>query len=156
MAKRPYQRLPGRSGSFLGTSTLWEAEDHLLLVRSVIVTETYRRFFFRDIQAIVVCRTKAGLVMDFILALTAAAFGAGAVFVFFAEPSAGVILGVVAAALLMGLTVNLVRGPTCRCVIRTAVQAQPVPSLNRLRATRKILGRLRPKIEAAQTQASTP
>jgi len=49
------------------------------------------------------------------------------------------------------LIINLVRGPTCRCEIRTLVQTERLP-LSRIRATRKFLERVRPLITSAQGQ----
>jgi len=57
-----------------------------------------------------------------------------------------------AGALGLILLANALSGPTCRCSIRTAVQTDDLPSLNRLRRTRKVLARLRPLIAAAQGQ----
>ena len=52
MAQFPYKRLPGRRAGLFSVNTLWMADDHLLSVHSHRVTEQYRRFYFRDIQAI--------------------------------------------------------------------------------------------------------
>src|SRR5271157_5492261 len=51
--KPQYSRLPGRSGIFVRGS-LWMSADHLLSVRRNPFSESYRRFYFGDIQAIVV------------------------------------------------------------------------------------------------------
>ena len=59
--RRPYRRLPGRQRRLTGSSTLWTASDHLLLVNTGLAQETYRRFHFRDIQTIVVRRTNVFL-----------------------------------------------------------------------------------------------
>src|SRR5437016_13358775 len=54
MARRnfPYRRLPGKQRGWIRKSSLWEGEDHLLLVRGTRFAEDYRRFYYRDIQAI--------------------------------------------------------------------------------------------------------
>src|SRR5260370_609573 len=39
----------------------WQGRDHLLMVASSGFTESYQRFFFRDVQAVVVRRTSAGI-----------------------------------------------------------------------------------------------
>jgi hypothetical protein len=46
--------------------------------------------------------------------------------------------------------VNWLRGPTCICHLKTAVQTENLPSLNRVKNIQKILGMLKPKIEKAQ------
>ena len=50
----------------------------------------------------------------------------------------------------MPWVVNLIKGPTCNCYLRTAVQIKELPSLSRLKRARKVLARLRPLITAAQ------
>lgn len=156
MANRPYQRLPGRSGWMFASATLWEAEDHLLLAQSYGVTETYRRFFFRDIQAMVVCQTRTGLITGIILGLVGAAFGAGAALAYASEPAAGLVLGVVAVGFFLGIAINAFFGPTCRCTLHTAVQTQALPSVNRMRHARKILDLVRVKVAAAQPEPAAP
>ncbi len=47
--------------------------------------------------------------------------------------------------------VNLLRGPTCVCQIRTAVQTERLPTLKRLRTARKVIARLKPMIEQTQS-----
>jgi hypothetical protein len=135
------------------TGTLWEADDHLLLVQSHGYTEAYRRFFYRDIQAIVICRTKSGMVASLVFGLLAAALGVSAAFV---AADAAIPLWFFAGAFLFIALVSLLRGPTCRCTLRTAVQTQELPSLHHLRTARKTLRRIQPKIEAAQMEIPTP
>ena len=57
---------------------------------------------------------------------------------------------VITLILAIPLLMNNLLGPTCVCRLRTAVQTEELPSLCRLRQTRKILNRLRPLIAAAQ------
>jgi hypothetical protein len=148
MAERMYKRLPGRSYGIASISSLWEADDHLLFVQSYRVSETYKRFFHRDIHAMIVCRTRTGMEITFILGLIAAALGLGALLF----PSDAVTYTVATFAVLFALfaLINFLRGPTCRCTLQTTVQIQTLPSLGRLRNARKVLLRLQPKIEAAQ------
>jgi hypothetical protein len=123
--------------------------DHLLLVESSGFSETYRRFFYRDIQAVVICRTAKGLFTALVFGLLAAAFGAGALL---AGGDAAIPLGVFSGAFLLIALILLVQGPTCRCTLRTAVQTQELPSLHHLRTARKVLRRIRPLVEAAQPE----
>jgi hypothetical protein len=48
------------------------------------------------------------------------------------------------------LIVNLVRGPSCLCRIRTAVQEEEIPALANVRKALAVLQRIRPRIEEAQ------
>lgn len=153
MAHRPYKRLPGRSNGLLNSSTLWEADDHLLLVESHRVTESYKRFFYRDIQAVVICQTKGGLVISIVLGVFTALF---CVLAITSEAEPRIAFGVVAAFLLLLTLINHFRGPTCRTTLQTAVQTQELLSLNRLRNARKVLLRIQPKIANAQQAVSSP
>ena len=72
-----YQRLPGggmarKGSSFIAatrtTCRLWLGDDHLLQVESMGgYSETYKRFYFRDIQAIIVQRTRTWVVWNIVL-----------------------------------------------------------------------------------------
>ncbi len=152
MDRHPYKRLPGRSGRFLFTTTLWTSADHLLLVYSHGVTESYRRFFYRDIQAIVICRTKNGLVMTLVLCLLGLVAGVPA---FFVPVEGAVMFGIIAGLFFLMAAINHLQGPTCRCTLRTAVQTLELPSLHRVRSARKMLTRLHPAIMAAQREAGS-
>lgn len=153
MAARTYKRLPGRNFLPFNSASLWEHEDHLLMVQSHFVFESYRRFFYRDIQAIIICRTKSGLFMSLVPGLIAGALGAPAPFF---GLRAGIVLGVLAGLFLLVSLVQLARGPTCRCVLRTAVQTQELPSLGRLRAAHRVLRRIQPKIVSVQQAPPSP
>jgi hypothetical protein len=151
MKPRPYKRLPGRSWRFLNTATLWESEDVLLLVESHWVSETYRRFHWSDIQAFVICKTLAGLIATIVLGVFTLLF---AIPIFFADGPVAVTFGIVAGLFFVLGLVNFLRGPTCRCTLRTAVQTQELRSLDRLNKARAVIERLRPRIEAAQQVSS--
>jgi hypothetical protein len=146
---RPYQRLPGRSRQLFNYATLWESDDHLLFVQSHSVAEAYRRFFYRDIQAIVLCGTQTGLVTSIVLGVMAGAFGFWAAF---SQTAVAIVLGVLAGVFLLLAIINVIQGPTCRCTLRTAVQTQELPSLNRIRTARRVLSRIQAKVATAQQQ----
>jgi len=147
MANRAYKRLPGRGNGLLNATTLWEADDHLLLVMSHRVNESYKRFFYRDIQAIVICHTNLSIVVNIVFGVLTLLFAVAAIA---AGSTVGIALWIVAGLLLIPLVMNLLRGPTCLCTLRTAVQTQPLPSLNRVRIAHKVLARLQQKIAADQ------
>ena len=68
--KKIYQRLPGKKKSFIiGYHTLWRGADHLLSVYSRFGIEDYRRFYFTDIQSMIVHKTVIGKIQNLILAL---------------------------------------------------------------------------------------
>jgi len=150
MAARPYKRLPGRGSGALNLATLWEGDDHLLLVESHRVSESYKRFFYRDIQAIIVCQTKTGHIIMIVLAVLTLLFAIPA---FFVAPEGAIALGIAAGFFLLLTAISFFAGPTCRCTLRTAVQTQPLTSLGRIRNARKALARIQTQIAAVQQQA---
>lgn len=140
------------------TYRMYEAADHLLQVQSTGFNESYRRFYYRDIQAILVQRTALWHILSgllgaptlLILIPTASAFlanltsGAGAL-------SEGVVVaGAFAFAGGVLLAVNLALGPTCRCFLKTAVQTERLVAVGRVRAARRFIARIRPRIVEAQ------
>jgi len=155
-----YVRLPGRGGHGTvitsGRCTLWMGADHLLLVESNGFTEDYKRFYFRDIKAILI-RPRMALWrgVNWVLAASLAVFA-----VFFAvmthrvgplDRTAWIVAGVIVTAVfLVILLLSLFFGPTCACHLRTGVQQQAIPSLKRLKVARKALKKIRPAIEAVQ------
>jgi hypothetical protein len=165
MANREYQRLTrshARSAfnvAFVSRSSLWLAPDHLLLVDSNGYTETYKRFYFRDIQALTLALTKRRLVWNCILGAAIGLCLLGWGIDWFTNPpvtSASIIIGsVVTAIFVVPLLLNTLFGPTCKCCLKTAVQTEELPPLKRLRRARKVMARLRLLIAQAQSQRGT-
>jgi hypothetical protein len=161
MAAQKYQRLTRERGPAqlsiiaMTRSSLWLGDDHLLLVASTGYSETYKRFFFRDIQAFTVRKTKTRLVWNWILGILLA-LSALITWVASRNDSTATALIIVTIILLvvfgLPLLLNNLFGPTCACQIRTAVQTEDLPSLSRARKTQKILNQIRPLIIAAQGQ----
>lgn len=154
MPKREYTKLTPvrqRGGMALvsaSRSNLWLGKDHLLSIETEGYTESYKRFYFRDLQAITLRKTVRMLVLAIVLGLFAAFFGWLTLIADAAE--AKWILGVITGVFAVPFVLNLIYGPTCACHLRTAVQTEEVPSLGRVRRARKIIARLRPLIAAAQ------
>ena len=154
MADTPivYQRLPGRGAGLASRSKLWRASDHLLLVKSSTIEERYRRFFFADIQAIIIQRTARRLAITTVLLLLAAlSYGGFNVLddtLLTSRISAGiwVVVALIYAAF----------GPTCAAFIQTATGTERVPSITRVHTAERILQRIRPDILAAQNAAAAP
>lgn len=152
----PYTRLPGiaRGPSDLSSTyySLWLGPDHLLSIVREGFSENYKRFYYRDIQTIVLRRTAASLLISFVngfftlgfLALTLLGVfrdwpvGASATFAGF-----GIFF-------LVLLAINLVRGTSCECTLRTAVQSERLRSLSRFRVALKAIRRIREAVEAVQ------
>lgn len=159
---KEYVKLPGRGSaggwtSFFGLTrtscTLWLAKDHLLQTELASgYVETGKRFYFRDIQALILIKNKRWqmssallavlTVMIFLLALTITA------------PFVRVVALFVGGIFALIFLINLAGGPTCACHLKTAVHQEELPSLRRLRRARKILNQLQPLIEQAQGTVS--
>ena len=156
MAEKEYQRLPGRGfrreGNFVAAyyqrSSLWLGKDHVLVVDESWTEQTFRRFFFKDVQTLTVC--KSGVFAFWIrFNLVVAALFGGGMLLTDNDIAQGFLVAVVGFFVLC-LLIHLFKGPTCTVHVRTAVQAIELPSLSRMRAARKTLAILRPLIEAAQ------
>jgi hypothetical protein len=162
MPEPKYQRLtreraPGKLAvTSLSRSSLWLGSDHLLFVESNGYTENYKRFYFRDIQAITMRMTRARSVWNLILippmviclaCCDYSALAAGA-------PGPGTIVALCLAFFVFGipLLLNNLFGTSCAGQIRTAVQSEDLPSLRRVRQTHRVLGKILPLIAAAQGQ----
>lgn len=160
-ARIHYTRLPGkglRREGFVALTrtwcTLWIADDHLLSVDNHLFSEDYKRFYFRDIQAIIMAKTRRGAVWNAILGTMVALW----LLIMFRQNSMeGRIAWVVVAAIfLVLLLINVLRGTTCRCQLITAVHQETLPSLNRLTTANKVLDILRQRIRQAQRDLNVP
>ena len=156
MAEKEYTKLtpPRRTAGFailsVTRSNLWLGKDHLLGIETEGYTEKYKRFYFRDIQAITLLRTNRARVLGTVTGGLTALF---AVLVLAVDDIAGKwVLGILGGICAIPFLVNLSYGPTCKCELRTAVQTENVPSMSRVRRARKLLNRIRPLIAEAQGQ----
>lgn len=164
MAEKKYQRLTRARArntfgvAFTSRSSLWLGEDHLLCVESNGYTETYKRFYFRDIQAITIRQTKRRLIWNWILGVLIAFCLASCNFgsLLKSQPDVKTIVFLLIAIFIFGIPLlfNNIFGRTCACQLRTAVQIEDLPPLCRIRQTRKVLEKIRPLIIAAQGQLS--
>jgi len=66
-----YRKLPGARRTPLRKATLWIAGDHILSIDSHRFSEEYKRYYFKDIQAIIVTTgsTAMGKAMGLIVAI---------------------------------------------------------------------------------------
>lgn len=139
----------------LTRSSLWQGSDHLLYVGCTGYTESYKRFYFNDIQAITVRTTKTRAIANWIfgtLTFIFLIFSVPALVTGQAGPGTFVLLFLAVFVCGIPLFFNNLFGTTCACQIRTAVQTEDLPSLCRVRQTRKVLAKVLPLIIAAQGQ----
>ncbi len=148
---RDYQTLPGRRWfSVSERSALLLADDHLLMVRKSWFSEEYRRFFLRDIEAITVRYTAAGIIGNVIFALTLL----GAIALLYSLNAMDSITSWVALALLaLVWVIWLAGGGTCEARLHTAVATYPLPSLSHRNPSMRALSLLDDAIRREQQEA---
>ena len=148
-----YKKLPGHRRGFLGSASVWAGPDHLLLVRSLRFREEYKRYYFRDIQALVMAKAPR-----FHISMRAALLGLAWLIAYAALSSAarppaldGLTTGLraIAAALLLAWII-VSAFFSCRCRIYTAVSRDELFSLYRTWTARRFLRRVQPHIQQAQ------
>jgi len=135
-------------------AALWLGSDHILQVRSTLVSEDYRRFYFRDIQAFVIRSTRRRSYLSLTFAISLILLLTVFSLLYEGNNLAGfaIIFTVIFG---LPLLVNNLLGPTCEVSIRTAVQEEALPSLCRVRRARRVLGRIGPQIHAEQGRLTT-
>ena len=135
-----YRRLPGRSPVHRLIASLsnilWLGDDHLLHVETAFFQQTYRRFAYGDIQALLLRETPRGLAVNIVLGVLAA----GCALIAWSTEGDGwtsrVFVGL-AVFWVASFVVNVLRGKTCRCHLQTAAGPHALPSLNRVRPARR-------------------
>lgn len=155
MAKPPklYQRLTRMRAGLGSYSSLWMAADHLMVVTSMGFNESYRRFYFRDIQAFFVIKSSRYFFFNLVAGLIALVTGAWMVNAMVQAGGwkvdfVGMLFLVVPSW--MVLIVNLVKGPSCRVMVITALQKTELKPLSRRRKARQVMAKIEPLIRAAQ------
>jgi len=143
-----YRRLPGRRRGIGSSASLWMGSDHILLVKSAWFREEYKRFYLRDIRAIVVApcaRFYVSLPM-LIGALLWLLPGFGIAF----WPSRVAIGWGVGAMAMAATWLAISIASSCRCRLYTAVSKDDLPSLYRTWTARRFLSRVKPWIDQVQ------
>lgn len=142
-----YRPLPGRGLSSFQNVRLYQGPDHILQTASTGYTETYKRFYLRDIQAIIIQKSFWGKLFNGFWGFLAVAFALPG---FDASGAAAFLMWSVGGFFGFCLLVNITLGPTCRCYIRTAVQTERLSAVTRISTARRLLKVLRRLIAAAQ------
>jgi hypothetical protein len=154
----PYRKLPGTRRGFFQKSSVWAGPDHLLLVRGSRFRDEYKRYYYRDVQAIAVARAPRFHVSTRLAAIACACWVAVAVVQFglaasrviskpFAAEAGGTSLIV-----LVLVWAYVSAKQSCRCRIYTAVSGDELPSVYRMWTARKFLAAVEPLV--AQTQGT--
>lgn len=136
--------------------SLWLGSDHLLLVSREAFTETYKRFFFKDIQAVVLLKTRLAAIYNTALAIVVFLLSVTAVLAAVNDWGVGAaaLASVFALVSLIPLSVALLRGPACECYIHTSVQTERLYALSRLKAATEVVRTIGRAVEAVQGNLS--
>lgn len=133
--------------------SLWLADDHVLSITNHFFTESYKRFYFKDIRSIVIEKTKRQsifLLIFGLLFLFWVLFAVSWVWNYYDYIQAidvryrfsyyntylawragfSVAVGL---SLFIPFLINLIRGPTCRTFIETMAHREKIPALGRTR-----------------------
>src|SRR5664280_2857104 len=104
-----YSRIPGAGALALWASTTaWLGADHVLVAIRALFSETYKRFYLRDVQAVIVRRTTDYVAWN-VLSVMALVGMFGVLWA-----SEGHIASLAIMLVLVGVfVVNIAMGPTC-------------------------------------------
>jgi len=155
-ASPKYKKLRGRAAGFMGITQLWVADDHLMSVVSIFGFEQYRRYFFRNIEALIAVRTSRRLVWNIILVVVIAAIAAAGFAISTtlqteeSRVTCAIVTACIATPFLIALLVNSLLGPTCSFWVQTTGGLESLGAPVRLKAARKITDTVAPEIARAQ------
>ena len=143
-----YRKVPGRRRGFIFSASLWTDADHLLSVKSARFQEQYKRFYFRDIQAIVITKVPRLVVSTRVVA-AAALLLIGVLIVRVRLPAVADWLWLLLAAL-TAAWIYISAAQSCTCRLYTAVSREDLPSIYRMWMARKALAELEQRIAQVQ------
>jgi hypothetical protein len=144
-----YQKLPGARRTPFRQATLWLAPDHILSVDSHRFSEEYKRYYLKDIQAIIVRQTGStamGKAIDLVFAIFLALLALSA---WRLQSRSTAIAG---GLILIGFVIFKSLGRRCACQLITAVSRDKLPSLNRLATAEKALRIIEPLVQESQRE----
>jgi len=149
-----YRRLSRARTTLVGSSSLWEGADHFVQIEVVAFSETHKRFYFQDVKAFTLRRTRRGLWLHLLFGLFTVAAAAIAIWTFASGHSAGGVLDwltvAVPSGFALGWLTHLALGPTCACHVMTPVQNTRLGALTRTRRARKVLEYLAQRAQTSQ------
>lgn len=146
--RQTYKKLPGSHRGVVFSASLWAGTDHLLSVKSARFQEQYKRFYFRDIQAIVITRVPRWVFSTPVLA-AAPLLLTGVLIVRVLLPIVADWLWLLLAAL-AGVWLYISLAQSCICRLYTAVSREDLPSVYRIWTARRALPEIERRIAEAQ------
>lgn len=144
--QKTYRKLAGSGFSVSLRHSLWQGPDHLLWVESAVVQEQYRRFYFQDIEAVVLERTGRRTVWTTVLGILLLPFAAVALF----ADGVAYFSIFITAILAVLLAIQWLKGPGCKVYLQTAVQRYRLSNLVRMPKALKVMDQIRTSTETVQ------
>jgi uncharacterized membrane protein (DUF485 family) len=136
-------------------ATVWAGPDHILLVEGSRTSETYKRVYYRDVQALLVSKRNRFVISAWLWLLPIVLFIA-----VLRLPSDWMATGSFAAVLIvLAVIIYLLaagRSYSCRLYLATAVGNVEAPSVYRVWQARRFNERLKPFIVDAQQALVSP
>jgi hypothetical protein len=147
--KKQYKRLCS-GGHLFYKYTLWLGQDHLLYISTGIFVEDYKRFYFNDIQSVMVLKTQSWKAWNIVLLCLGVLFS---ILTVAASGTTGTwVAGIIAGTLMAILAFNLIHGPTCVTHIQTAVQNEKLYAMARIKKALKVMDSIKPIILGVQQE----
>jgi hypothetical protein len=144
-----YTKLTPKKRHWFQYSQLWLAYDHLLMLQSSRFTEEYTRYQLEDIEAIVVTQLEPDMMRQLTFGLlTTSAFVSAMVI-----PNSNLVktfLAIPTGLSLLAVIVDALRGPKCRCLLRTAVSEHLLKPITRISTANRVVTELHRVITATQ------
>ena len=141
-----YRKLWKKFFSPLVQTTLWEGDDHILWVEQTMAREQYKRFYYNDIQAVMVVKSSMQQLWSAIWGTLAAISAIVAVSV----SGTPIASSFFAALFLLLAFINLLKGACCKTYLVTAVQRERVRSLGRVKKAFQVMDKIRDLVEKEQ------
>lgn len=154
--KNTYAKLAKKKGNFSLTS-LHMGETHLLYVRHESIAESYKRFYYDEICALITVKTAVGLWLNIILGVGACSLAVVALINWNSPIGSGPSIAAgISALILFGLLLHFtLQGATCQTVIQTAVNREVISCLDRIKKTEAILRLIGERITQVQGPMGT-
>ncbi len=150
-----YRRLTRNSAGVGTYSSLWLADDHVMVVRSSGYHESYARLQFSDMKGIFLTKTNRRMWWGIFWGILVAWSGIVLITALIGRttPMFGVVLFAISAPSFIW---NHLLGEGCRAFVMTGVQTAELPSLVRMKKGRQVVARLQPLILQAQADLLRP
>lgn len=150
---REYTRLPGGNRGLISGATLWMAKDHLLSVETTLYAEDYRRYYYSEIEGVVLRRTRGRQLVGAALGLLTllAWWGAASLLGGRVKDWTSLVpLAIILFLPLIVLAAYFLFGPSCVTLVKTPTGYHPLPALAGIRSARKAVARFSPLVAEAQ------